>query len=179
MILISNHIKTHKILPIPDDVMIRINMAWIKTEEELVQIIEKVRQDIFLDFPQGRTKPPTPVLSLEIALKMMRKYKHITHFAVSNAESIKIISYLRSVVPEHIELVPKIETVMGVEQLEEIIRTAKTKTIMTDKEDLYLAVNRDNTQFNKYLEEIRATCKKLDVKNLELQGVIFSEYKEM
>lgn len=174
MILISNHVKTHKILPIPDDVVIRINMAWVKTEKELVKIIESVRQDIFLDFPQGRSKPPKPTLTLAVALKMLRKYKHITHFAVSNAESLKIISYLRSVVPSNIELVPKIETVIGVEQLATIIKKAKTKTIMLDKEDLYLAVNRDNDKFNAYVNKTRTICKKLKVTALELQGVIFS-----
>ena len=174
MIVISNHIKTHRILPIPDDVIIRINMAWIKTEKELIKIIEGIRQDIFLDFPQGRTKPPTPILSLEIALKMMRKYKHITHFAISNAESIKIIAHLRSIIPSHIELVPKIETPIGVDLLTKIIKTAKTKTIMCDKEDLYLNVNRDNDKFNKYVEKTRKICKKLKVTALELQGVIFS-----
>ena len=137
MILISNHVKTHKILPIPDDVVIRINMAWVKTEKELVKIIESVRQDIFLDFPQGRSKPPKPSLTLAVALKMLRKYKHITHFAVSNAESLKIISYLRSVVPSHIELVPKIETVIGVEQLASIIKKAKTKNKTFFKTNLF------------------------------------------
>lgn len=174
MIVISNNIKSKRIFQLPDNVVIRVNMAWVKTEEELAQIIKSNKQDIFLDFPQGRTKPPNPTLELSVAIKMMHKYKHIKYFAISNAESTKIISYLRTAIPQNVELVPKIETINGVFQLENIINEAQTKIVMLDKEDLYLAVNKDNKQFNKYVKQTRKTCKKLKVTVLELQGVIFT-----
>jgi hypothetical protein len=45
---------------------------------------------------------------------------------------------------------------------------------------IYLIDDREyhNKQFNKYVNLTRLKCKKLKVKVLELQGVVFSQYKE-
>ena len=84
MIVISNHVK--KIgMKLPSETVIRINVAWVKTKEELVKIIEENEQhDIWVDYPTGRTKPPRPTLTIAEAISVLHDYNNIKYFAFSN-----------------------------------------------------------------------------------------------
>ena len=46
-------------IPIPNNSIFRINLAWINSLNELNSILKKHKHsEIFMDLPIGRTKPP-------------------------------------------------------------------------------------------------------------------------
>ena len=174
MILISNHLlRTHEIT-IDDDSVIRINIAWVKDEEQLREYLD-IPYDVFLDYPENRKKPPTPNIKLERVIEIMKDYPNVKFFAISNAEDCERIKSLRRQLDDHIWLVPKIETEVGVKSVYNIVGAALTKYIMLDKEDLYIDVHQNDYKYKKLMGLIRDECKQLDVHIFELTGVIFSD----
>ena len=171
MIIVSNNLQGKMNLSV--NAIIRINMAWIKTRKELEGIIKNTKKSVYLDFPKGRSKPPKPILTLEDAVYVMKKYNNIKYFAISNAESAKALSKLRKIVPTNIKIVPKIESKVGIKNVISVARAAQTDTIMFDKEDLYTDVNKNNKVFEQLIEKLRKTAKKGKINVLELQGVVF------
>jgi hypothetical protein len=150
-------------MPIPKDAVIRINLAWV-SKEGAKKIIENSKHLIYLDYPDGRTKPPTPTITFEEALELSR-HKNVIYFAFSNATIEKVKNIKGKV---NCMLVPKIETEQGVKDVPKMIELG-VKTIMLDKEDLYTEVNCNPVKFNKLLNEVRSY--KINI--LELQGVVF------
>ena len=174
MILISNNIQ--KYMDLPKDSVIRINMAWIKTIEELNELLYfNFDKKIFLDYPQGRTKPPVPLLLLQDAYNTIYRFGNIKYFAVSNIEDVENVLNIKNKLPKTVEFVPKIETLNGINNLKNLINKCEIKYIMLDKEDLYIDIKKDNDKFFNCIESIRNICKELNVKLLELEGVIFTQ----
>ena len=161
MLVISNHLIDK--MPIPYSAVIRINLAWIKDKAEAEKIIKNCKHDIYLDFPDGRKKPPVPTITLEEAIELA---KDVKYFAISNAEDIRKLSEIRRMI--NCELIPKIETVAGVMAIPAMIEIG-IKTIMLDKEDLYTDCEQDSFIYNKLIKKVRS----YDLKVLELQGVVF------
>jgi pyruvate kinase len=173
MIVASNHIKTLGI-PFPEGAIVRINVAWIKSYDELCKIIEDNKNyEVWVDYPTGRTKPPVPKLTLAQAISAASKYSNVKYFAFSNAEDCNVIELIRQAVPSSIKLVPKIETEKGINELAEILKSAKTDMIMLDAEDLYVDVGTDPIKLESLKTYVKTFCEKYNVKMLSLQGVIF------
>ena len=172
MILISNHLTQLSQFKKLKDIVIRINMAHVKNEDELKKFVD-VPYDVFLDYPKGRTKPPTPSLHIPQALQAMEKYKNIKYFAVSNIQTNSEISMIIDTIPNHVSFVPKIETWMGVIKLDKILKNNPIKYIMLDAEDLYTNVYNDQEMFLYLKDRARQTCKNNNVAMLELNGVVF------
>lgn len=179
MILYSNNLIKYSI-KFSKNSAIRINIAWIKSYKELNELLQKhKKENIFLDYPKGRTKPPKPILSLSKVIKLTKKYKQIKYFAVSNAESEKSIKDLRKKIPKNIILVPKIETVKGISNLLSISKAGKTKIFMLDKEDLYSNIKHNNKLLYDLLNQLWKKSKKYQLIILELIGVIFINKNEI
>lgn len=174
MIILSNYILEKGHFPVPDDVVIRVNVAWVKTKEELGQILKDISHDIYLDYPQGRSKPPRPTLKLDEVIAFAHEFPQVKYFAVSNVEDPEDIFSIKSRLPAHIGVVPKIETERGIELLEEIIQRIDAKYIMLDKEDLYVDVNRNGELFAELIERAREKTTKAGAEVLELHGVVFA-----
>ena len=155
MLLISNHLLNLQQFKEVKDVVIRINMAHVKDKEQLDSFLN-TKNDIFLDYPKGRSKPPT--LHVPDALEAMAKYKNIKYFAVSNIETPSEVNMIASILPSHVRFCPKIETVKGVIGLEEIFKTGYVRHIMLDAEDLYTDVQNDVDLFIQLKERVRKTC---------------------
>jgi pyruvate kinase len=176
VLVISNHVN--KIgMEFPKGAIVRINLAWVQDESEVLKIVEEVApNEIWLDFPSGRRKPPVPKLSIGQAVKLANTLppSRISYFAFSNAESVDFIDLLRMSVNDGIVLVPKIETKTGVYLIEQIARSAKTYTIMLDKEDLYVDCDGVPKLFDDHVTMARNICKQISVHCLELKGVIFA-----
>jgi len=172
MILLSNHLLTLSEFKNVKDVVVRINMAHVKDAAELSRFVN-VDYDIFLDYPKGRTKPPTPTLHLPDALRMMDMFDNIKYFAVSNIETPSEVNMISSCLPEHVSFVPKIETLDGVIGLKSIFETGHVKHIMLDSEDLYTNVRNDQELYLQLKDRVKKTCEEFDVELLELYGVIF------
>src|SRR3989344_268180 len=169
MIIVSHHLlkKTHIEFP-NDHVVMRINVAWIHEVSELIDLLGKIKHDIYLDYPQGRSKPPRPTMTLEEVLELIPHYKNVKYFAISNVEDPQAIARIKARLPKGTGLIPKIETRKGIESLGKIIDSIAAQYIMLDKEDLYIDIERDHELFERLIDQARKTCKEKGVKILEL-----------
>jgi hypothetical protein len=173
MILVSNHLTNLDEFKKIKNVVVRINMAHVKDEAELEKFVN-VPFDIFLDYPKGRSKPPTPSLHIPDAIRMMQKYENIKYFAVSNIETNSETAVIVSSIPKHVSFVPKIETLQGVIKLDKILKNNPIDYIMLDGEDLYTNVMNDQELFLYLKDRAGKTCENNNVTMLELYGVVFN-----
>lgn len=174
MIIVSNHLLTTTNLVFPNDIVVRLNLAWMKDHDTAVKTLEQITHDVYLDYPQGRSKPPKPVVTLDEALELAKRFPHVKYFAVSNVEEGPAIADIRARLADHIQLIPKIESERGVKNLAAIKEGARCTHAMLDKEDLYLDVDCDMVLFQSLIEEARAQASTLGMHMLELQGVVFA-----
>ncbi len=172
MLVVSNH--CYDSIGSPADAVIRCNLAWSKDRDDAERTVSQLRgHKIFLDFPQGRTKPPKPVVTLDEAIALANKYE-VDFFAVSNVESPYSLLGIRSLLKESIEICPKIETKRGVAAMSQIIKKVGVKYIMLDKDDLFVDVGHDNKAFEAWVQQARNHAAFEKVYLLELTGVVFS-----
>lgn len=174
MIVVSNHLFSRTHVKFPEDIVVRVNLAWMKDLKNATEVLSKIKHDVYLDYPQGRSKPPRPNLTAEQALALAKKFKNVKYFAVSNVEEPTEVQKLRATLPTHIEFVPKIETKRGVKNLPAIIKAGRIKYAMLDKEDLYIDVGRDQDVFEILNDAARGHAKAAGITLLELQGVVFA-----
>jgi len=173
VILLSNHLLTLPEFKNVENVVIRINMAYIRDMKEFHKFLQ-IDYDIFLDYPKGRTKPPVSILDINDALEVMSQYKNIKYFASSNIEDVSEVDTICDMIPDRVSFVPKIETLKGVLNLEKIFKGNHVNHIMLDSEDLYTDVSNDVSLYTYLIERIRKSCDKYNVKLLELYGVVFN-----
>jgi len=179
MRIFSQNLKNYNI-SIPDDAILRINLAWINTLDELKSLLKKYENSkIFLDFPIGRTKPPNNKYSLDDLLRIIVSNKNINYFAVSNVNSADDLKRFTDKVPEHVSLVPKIESPEGVLNIKEITdMLGDEKIIMLDHDDLYsnlIKKNENPEKFKNYIIDLTEFCQKNNIIMLRTIGVIFSD----
>ncbi len=174
MIIVSNHLFSVTNVEFPENIVVRVNLAWMKSAEEARRVLKKVKHDVYLDYPQGRSKPPKPKLSLKQALDIANEFKQIRFFAVSNVEEADEVKKLRARIPTHIEFVPKIETERGVQNIPAIVKAGRVKFAMLDKEDLYTDVAQNQRKYESLTALARTKAKGAGVELLELQGVVFA-----
>jgi len=174
MLIISNNVKSIG-MEFPKDAVIRINIAWIRSLEDLVKILtDNASHDIWVDYPTGRRKPPVPTLAWEDVVGLLPYYNNVKYFAFSNGEEAEAVKEIRSQVPSDIKLIPKIETVKGIKNLLAIVEAAQTDTIMFDAEDLYTDLSGDAMIFGLLSDYTRKLCADNGITCLRLQGVIFA-----
>jgi len=173
MILVSNYLLLLKDFKLPKDAVVRVNLAHVDSVRGLNEILE-VGNDVFLDFPKDRRKPPTGVIPLSVAIETMGIHSNVKYFAVSNTEDPNQIKTIRECVPYRVSVVPKIETIKGVLHLQGIIDAVNPAYIMLDSEDLFLDVG-DVNIFKDMCSRVEETCKSNDVGLLRLSGVIFCD----
>ena len=76
MLIISQN-ATNYDLNFPSDVVLRINLAWCNSLEELENNLKKhSNQEIFVDLPIGRIKPPNNKYSLKDLKPILNIYKN-------------------------------------------------------------------------------------------------------
>lgn len=163
MFIISNNLVGK--MPVQDDAIIRINLAWINDYETAERLISESNHKIYLDYPDGRKKPPRGKISLTEAIRLSN-HDNVKYFAVSNCEDVWKMKGIINELPKTVEFVPKIETEIGVNNMSEM-EAIGIKTFMLDKEDLYTDVKGDADKYNLLVEEAR----KHNI--IELQGVVF------
>ncbi len=180
MLIISQNAKNYGI-PFPDETIFRINLAWVNSLSELIELLEKHKENtIFLDLPIGRLKPPNNKYTLEELIPIIQTNKNIAYFAISNIESKNQLSQYIDILPKHVTIVPKIESPNGVKNIEEIVACLRfsKKIIMLDHDDLYsniLKSNKNSSDFSTYVSKLKTFCEKNDVILLRTIGVIFSD----
>ena len=181
MLLISQNIKNHYNLEFPDDVVLRINLAWCNNLEELKEKLSNEKNaKFFLDLPQGRIKPPNNKYSLEEMIPILESNKQIKYFAVSNVEGKNDLQPFLDKLPDHINIVPKIESPNAILNIKEICDALKTekKVVMLDHDDLFSSIIRKNenkNNFQKYIRKLIDFCEKENISLLRTVGVMFSD----
>ena len=181
MLLISQNIKNHYNLKFPDDVVLRINLAWCNSLEELKEKLSNEKNaKFFLDLPQGRIKPPNNKYSLEEMIPILESNKQIKYFAVSNVEGKNDLQPFLDKLPDHINIVPKIESPNSILNIKEICNALKTeeKVVMLDHDDLFSSIIRKNenkNNFQKYIRKLIDFCEKENISLLRTVGVMFSD----
>jgi len=180
MLIISQNASNYGI-PFPNEAVYRINLAWVNSIEELEKLLQK-HQDhqIFLDLPKGRVKPPNNKYTLEDLFLILNTNKNIKYFAVSNVNSSEDLNIYIKVIPNEINIVPKIESPTAVLNIENIVDAipGDKKTIMLDHDDLYsnLIKNKESSsKFTEYITTLKEFCDKNNVVLLRTIGVIFSD----
>jgi len=181
MLLISHNVKNHYNLEFPDDVVLRINLAWCNNLEELKEKLSNEKNTkFFLDLPQGRIKPPNNKYSLEQMIPILESNEQIRYFAISNVENKNDLQPFLDKLPDHINIVPKIESPNAVLNIKEICDALKTekKVVMLDHDDLFSSIirnNEDKNSFQKYIRELIDFCEKENISLLRTVGVMFSD----
>ena len=181
MLLISQNIKNYYNFKLPDDVVLRINLAWCNSLDELEKIISNTKDSkLFLDLPQGRIKPPNNKYSLDEMVPILESNPHIEYFAVSNVEGKKDLDPFLEKIPKNIIIVPKIESPNAVDNIQEIFESLreKKKMIMLDHDDLFSSIikqNIDKKQFEVYIQRLAEFCDKNNILLLRTVGVMFSD----
>ncbi|MEM3008232.1 MAG: hypothetical protein QXY15_09280 [Candidatus Nitrosotenuis sp.] len=179
MLVVSQNLTNYKV-PIPENAVYRINLAWINDLTELKNLLEKHHtHEIFLDLPINRTKPPANNYSLNELIPILQTYKNVRYFAISNVNSKGDLDDYLQIVPQEITLVPKIESPEGIVNIKEITDSLRTqKIIMLDHDDLYSALIKKGelpSKFKEYVNELIMFCNKNNVTILRTIGVLFSD----
>ena len=179
MLIISQNLTNYEI-DIPQDAIFRVNLAWVNNLKELEDILEKHRSHkIFLDLPTNRTKPPNNKYGMDELIPIIKSNQNIKYFSVSNINSVDDLEMYFNIIPKHIILVPKIESVDGVLNIKQITDALGTnKIIMLDHDDLYSSIIKSNQPTSKFLEcfkKLVEHCKNHNVILLRTIGVIFSD----
>jgi len=181
MLLISQNIKNHYNLKFPDNAVLRINLAWCNSLEELKEKLSSEKNtEFFLDLPQGRIKPPNNKYSLDEMIPMLESNKQIRYLAVSNVEGKNDLQPFLDKLPDHINIVPKIESPNAILNIKEICDALKTekKVVMLDHDDLFSSIirkNEDKNNFQKYIRKLIDFCEKENISLLRTVGVMFSD----
>ena len=181
MLLISQNVKNHYNFKLPDDVVLRINLAWCNSLDELKKIISNTNDfKLFLDLPQGRIKPPNNKYSLDEMVPILESNPQIKYFAVSNVEGKKDLDPFLEKIPKNIIIVPKIESPNAVDNIKEIFESLRDnkKMMMLDHDDLFSSIikqNIDKNQFEIYIQRLAEFCNKNNVLLLRTVGVMFSD----
>ena len=180
MIILSQNLTNYDI-PIPDDAIFRINLAWVNELNELKNLLETHKNhSIFMDLPIGRTKPPNNSYSLNDLSDLFQNYKNIKYFAISNVNHKEDLVQFKNKIPSHVNLIPKIESTDGVENIASIIEELPhdEKIVMLDHDDLFTSILKQNLpipKFKEYFLKLVDFCEKHDVHLLRTIGVIFSD----
>ena len=181
MLLISQNIKNHYNLELPKNAVLRINLAWCNTLNELKVILAKNKEsEFFIDLPVGRVKPPNNKYSLDDLIPIIESNKQIKYFAISNVENKNDLQPFLDKLPDHVNLVPKIESPNAVLNIKEICGALKTekKIIMLDHDDLFSSIihnNEDKDNFQEYIKKLIDFCEKEKISLLRTVGVVFSD----
>jgi citrate lyase beta subunit len=166
---------------IPENTILRINLAWCDSINQLSSILEKnTNYLIFLDLPIKRIKPPNNKYTLDDIIPVIDSNPQIKYFAISNVESASDLTEYLQKIPSKVILVPKIESPKAVKNISEIINIIPNneKVLMLDHDDLFSNILKNNEpveNFRKYIEELNNFCRNNEIKLLRTIGVMFSD----
>ncbi len=180
MFLISQNIESYNVT-LPKDSVFRINLAWCNSLEELKEkLLKNKNTDFFIDLPVGRIKPPNNKYSLDDLIPIIKDNQQIKYFAVSNVETKNDLQQFLDKLPEYLNIVPKIESPTGVENIKEICDQLRTerKMVMLDHDDLFSSIIKNNGEkdsFQDYIKKLVDFCNQNDISLLRTVGVMFSD----
>ena len=177
MLLASQNLTRY--MQMDDSTVLRINLAWVEDLSALDSLISRYPNDIFIDLPIGRTKPPNNTYDVKDLNKIIKSHKNVKYIAISNVESPSSINKYYNVFGKDICLVPKIESKKGIDNIDKICSVLRDKRIiMLDHDDLFsdlVAKSISPSSFMNYIETLENFCLKNGVDLLKTRGVLFSD----
>ena len=179
MLIVSQNLTNYDI-ELPENVIYRINLAWINDLETLKDILDKHKNhSIFLDLPKNRTKPPNNKYSMDEMKPILEKFQNIKYFAISNVDSAANLLEFLEYLPENIIIVPKIESPIGIKNIEEISHLlGDEKIVMLDHDDLFSSILKsgdDPKEFPTYVQTLIDFCNSNHITLLRTVGVMFAD----
>jgi len=182
MIIASQNLTNFNI-SLPEDTIYRVNLAWVDNLSMLESILKKHHdREIFLDLPRNRTKPPNNKYSIEELKPILANFENIKFLAISNVDSDEDLKPFLQIMSENCSIIPKIESPLGVENIEKITSMLGAKKIvMLDHDDLYsslLKMGKDTEQFQTYVKMLSEFCSKNQVTLLRTIGVLFGDHEK-
>ena len=178
--IISQNIINYGI-EVPDNTILRINLAWCSSVKQLRNILEGHKNNsIFIDLPIKRIKPPNNKYTLNDLISVISSYSQIKYFAISNVESASDLEDYIQNIPPNIILVPKIESPIAIQNISEIVNAIPTdkKVLMLDHDDLFSRITKNNESidnFQSYIQKLSDYCSSNKITLLRSIGVIFSD----
>jgi len=178
--IISQNIINYGI-EVPDNTILRINLAWCSSVKQLRNILEEHKNNsIFIDLPIKRIKPPNNKYTLNDLISVISSYNQIKYFAISNVESANDLEDYIQKIPPNIILVPKIESPIAIQNVSEIVNAIPTdeKILMLDHDDLFSKIIKNNESidsFQNYIQKLSDYCNSNKIILLRTIGVIFSD----
>jgi len=178
--IISQNITNYGI-EVPDNTILRINLAWCSSVKQLRNILEEHKNNsIFIDLPIKRIKPPNNKYTLNDLISVISSYNQIKYFAISNVESANDLEDYIQKIPPNIILVPKIESPIAIQNVSEIVNAIPTdeKILMLDHDDLFSKIIKNNgvvDDFKKYIQKLVDYCNLNKIILLRTIGVMFSD----
>ena len=98
---------------------------------------------------------------------------------MSNINSLDDLEIYFNIIPKHVTIVPKIESVKGVSNIKQITDAlADDKIIMFDHDDLYSSIIKSKQPTSKFLEcfhKLAEHCNENNVVLLRTIGVVFGD----
>ena len=180
MLLVSSHILDCGEMQLPERTVIRVNLAWLAGYKMACIKLGQIKHDIFLDNPIDRVKPPSNKYTMKEIICLINKFPNIRYLAVSNVESGEDLANFNIMIPPHVNIVPKIETIQGVEHISQIFKFMYNEKnyIMLDHDDLCSDLIRYGVDpalmYTDYVNPLIDACKVNNVNLLRTQGVVFS-----
>jgi len=179
MLIISQNLLNYDV-KLKSNTVFRVNLAWT-TLKELKKILRRhKKKTIFFDLPINRIKPPNNGYSIDDLIPILRNYTNIKYLAVSNVEKKEDLFEYKKIIPDHITIVPKIESVNGIMNIKEITDEleAENKIIMLDHDDLFSSIIKSKkpvSSFKNNVVKLVIFCKKNKITLLRTVGVVFSD----
>ena len=180
MLLVSQNAGNYNII-LPNDTIFRINLAWCNNINELEEkLSNNKKSDFFIDLPVGRIKPPNNKYTLDDMIPIIKTHSNVKFFAVSNVESKNDLIEFLEKLPTSVNIVPKIESPVAVQNIDEICNALKTdkKIVMLDHDDLFSSIirNKDNKDsFQNHIKKLVDYCQENNIELLRTVGVVFSD----
>ena len=180
MLIISQNLENYDLM-LPKEAVFRINLAWCNSLEELEgKLAKNKKSEFFIDLPVGRVKPPNNRYSLDDLIPIIESNRQIKYFAISNVENKNDLQPFLDKLPDHVNLIPKIESPNAVLNIKEICDALKTekKIVMLDHDDLFSSIirkNEDKNSFQEYIKNLVDFCEENNISLLRTVGVMFSD----
>ena len=179
MLIISQNLLNYDVKLKPNTIF-RVNLAWT-TLKELKKILQRhSKKTIFFDLPINRIKPPNNSYSIDDLITILRNYTNIKYLAISNVEKKEDVLKYKKIIPNHVMIVPKIESVKGIMNIKEITDELEVnnKIVMLDHDDLFSSIIKSRkpiSLFKNCISKLVIFCKKNKITLLRTVGVVFSD----
>ena len=172
----SRHLTDYHI--VPAGAIIRINLAWEPSLDALRKHLHELTHHVFLDIPIGRKKPPSHTYHMDEILDICNTYNNVRYLGISQVETSEQLMSWVVKTSDNINIVPKIESMVGINNIHEICKVLrKPKIIMLDHDDLFQDLcalyQHPEHMYEDWITPLIEKCDQMNVMVLRTAGIVF------